>query len=433
MIPDTQQLRNTQHFCTRFYFSANAKEIIKLAQEKPIKLINKSFRSSDVIEQPSLTPLENTIKIRHLPRDNEERKSLLKQRSKETYRLTAWWLKQIHSTSTPLQERMTLFWHNHFTSDIKVVKWPQLMYRQNQLLRKHALGSFADLLKAIYKDPAMLIYLNGNKNTAAAANENFARELLELFTLGEGNYAEQDILSAAKAFTGWRYSYQNDEVVFSPKHHDQSIKHFLGHTGRFNADDIINILLDTPKTAEFIAKKFWSHFVSPTKPDQDYIQHWASLFRDSHYQIKSLLSSMMNSEPFWADLNRGTLIKSPIEMTTGLLNELELNHEIAYTKLSNINKKLGQQLFSPPDVKGWHGGKQWINNTTYVLRQQFIRSMTREHLGEMMQMNHFINELDINTIKTCLLSVPQTTPLDNTSDKKTQIMSLLSDPAYQLR
>ncbi|MEZ5450008.1 MAG: DUF1800 family protein [Thiolinea sp.] len=220
-------------------------------------------------------------------------------------RLYFWWLEQIHHSTNPLQERMTLFWHNHFTSSLQTVQWPQLMYRQNQLLRTHALGNFADLLHAIWGDPAMLIYLDGSKNPLRKPNENFARELLELFTLGEGHYSEADIVSAARAFTGWRYAVRRDEVEFVPKQHDNGNKQFLGRAGNFGAEDIINILLEQPRTAEFIAEKFWRHFINPGQPRHDVIVQWAKVFRESDYQVAALLRQVVASQPFWDQRNGG--------------------------------------------------------------------------------------------------------------------------------
>jgi uncharacterized protein (DUF1800 family) len=432
MNVNMQKQRDAKHFASRLYFSETLDGIVELSREKPIVSLQKAFTiPSEIVEQPKLTPLSEVVKLLDLPK--EKRNKPRQKRQKEKNLLSSWWLKQIHRTNNPLQERMALFWHNHFTTSARNVAWPQLMYRQNQLLRKHALGSFASLLRDIFKDPAMLIYLNGNKNVAKKPNENFARELLELFTLGEGHYTEQDVIEAAKAFTGWRYRVKQDDVILSLKRHDQGHKDFLGHSGRFDANDIVDILLDTPRTAEFIAEKFWHHFINPQQPDRDYISHWAMLFRDSNYQIKVLISAIVESDVFWAEANRGAFIKSPVELTVGLLNELGLDNFKAYRKLANINGKLGQRLFFPPDVKGWRGGKHWINNTTFVLRDQFIRKLSSEHIVEMMQMGHVLTNEKIERIQNHFLSLSPATPVDFSQSKQRQILSLLTDPAYQLK
>jgi uncharacterized protein (DUF1800 family) len=432
MNVNKQKQRDARHFCARLYFGGAANTIAELAKERSIDSLHKALMTpSRLVEQPNLTPLKEAVKVLDLPK--EKKSEFIKIRRQEKDRLTIWWLQQIHRTNNPLQERMTLFWHNHFTTSARSVQWSQLIFRQNELFRKHALGSFADLLRAIFKDPAMLIYLNGNKNVAKKPNENFARELLELFTLGEGHYTEQDVLEAARAFSGWRYRVRKDDVIFSLKHHDKGSKKFLGHSGRFDANDVIDILLDTPRTAEFIAEKCWQHFINPLIPDSDYIRHWAMLFRESGYQMKVLLSAIVESDVFWAEENRGAFIKSPVELTIGLLNELELDNFNAYLQLSRVNKKLGQRLFFPPDVKGWRGDKQWVNNTTFVLRDQFIRKLSTDHIEEMLQMEHSLMAESIDTIKNNLLPLSPATPINASQNKQQQLLSLLTDPVYQLR
>ncbi len=299
--------------------------------------------------------------------------------------LTSWWLEQIHKTEYPLLERMTIFWHSHFTSDIDKVTWPQFMLWQNQLLRQHALGSFADMLYAITRDPAMLMFLDSAQNLAKSPNENFARELLELFTLGAGHYSEQDVVNAARAFTGWRVDLKKGEFLFQNGYHDNNEKTFMGRTGNFDGNDILNILLQESRTAEYIAEKFWAEFINHDQPDAAVIKSWAAEFRDSGYDIKTLLRTVISSEVFWREQNRGVLIKSPIEFTIGLMRELGIQVD-EYEYLRRANQQLGQDLFRPPDVKGWRGGKQWITNTRLIRRYDLTSKLVSAHEGDKQNM-----------------------------------------------
>lgn len=374
--------------------------------------------------------------------------------------LAHWWLEQLRNTSYPLWERMTLFWHNHFTSSLDKVIWPQWMYKQHQLFRKHALGNFAELLHAIAKDPAMLIYLDGSKNISSSPNENFARELLELFTLGVGHYTEQDIVNVARAFSGWNMNLAAGEFLFRPEHHDSGRKTFLGRTGNFDGTDIINILLAEARTAEFIAEKLWKELVNYEQPDANLIKDWAAAFRNSGYDMKVLLLKILNSSVFWAASQRGVLIKSPIEFTIGLLRELQVPFE-EYSTLRIANQQLGQSLFYPPDVKGWRGGTTWINNTRLIRRYDLIPKLAAEHGKEIQTL---ISQLAAPVKTTTNTNKPNKTdqlfnswfPVETCSSNPTALadwllaispvsapnckqsadlvlLTLLKDPAYQLR
>ena len=376
--------------------------------------------------------------------------------------LTSWWLEHIHNTDYPLLERMTLFWHNHFTSDIDKVTWPQFMLRQNQLLRKHALGNFANLLHAITRDPAMLMFLDNAQNLAKSPNENFARELLELFTLGEGHYSEADIVSAARAFTGWRVDLKKGEFLFQKGHHDEEDKEFMGRRANLDGADIINILLQEPRTAEYIAEKFWAEFINNKTPDPLIIQSWAQSFRDSGYEIKALLKAVTHSQAFWAEENRGALIKSPLEFTVGMLRELNITLS-DYDYLRKANQQLGQDLFHPPDVKGWRGGTSWITNTRLIRRYDLISKLIAEHTGSkqnmleekiikprMMRPGGDISEKQISGVFRKLLDkmactankdgiaewlLPLAPIASPNCDQSLEAMflTLLKDPTYQLR
>lgn len=284
--------------------------------------------------------------------------------------LRNWWIEEMLATDQPLTERLVLFWHNHFTSSLQKVRFPPALFRQNALFRREAAGNFATLLHAVARDPAMLIYLDGMRSVAKKPNENFARELLELFTLGEGHFGEADIREAARAFTGWTVDRQTGAFATRPGQHDAGDKTFLGQAGRFGGDDIVAILLRQPRTAETIVEKMWREFVSPA-PDPAEVSRLAASFRRD-YEIRPLLRALLTSDAFRDPANRGTLIKSPVDLIVGTVHLLGLPVP-EKTQLARMMQGLGQGLFDPPNVRGWPGGEAWISSYTLLLRQQFLR------------------------------------------------------------
>jgi len=249
------------------------------------------------------------------------------------------------------------------------------MFQQNVTLRANALGNFADLLHAIARDPAMVIYLDNAQNRKGSPNENFAREVMELFTLGEGHYSEQDIKEAARAFTGWSLDRQTGQFVFRRFIHDDGVKTVLGRTGNFDGDQVLDILLEEPATAEFIVRKLWREFVSPD-PDEAAIRRIAKRFRDSRYDIKVALHSIFTSDAFYAGENRGVLVKSPIELVVGTLRQFDMKPGDT-TPFAVAAAGMGQNLFAPPNVKGWPGQETWINASTLLARKQFLERLFR--------------------------------------------------------
>ena len=305
----------------------------------------------------------------------EERKTFVRQQVREGLELRGWWVREMLATPSPLTERMTLFWHNHFVSAQPKVRISRLMYRQNVTLRAHALGNFGVFLHAIAKDPAMVVYLDSAQNRRGAPNENFAREVMELFTLGEGHYTEADVKEAARAFTGWSLDRETGTFVFRPRLHDDGIKTVLGRTGRLDGDAVLDSLLARPETSEFVVAKLWREFVSPD-PDPAEVARIARRFRDSGYEIKVALGALLTSDAFYAPANRGVLVKSPVELVVGTVRQLELAPESALP-FAVAAAGMGQNLFSPPNVKGWPGGETWINTTTLLARKQFLDRVTR--------------------------------------------------------
>ena len=289
--------------------------------------------------------------------------------------LRGWWITEMLTTPSPLTERMTLFWHNHFTSSLQKVRSSALIYRQNALLRQHALGNFASLLKAASKDPAMLVYLDSAVNRRGQPNENFAREVMELFTLGEGHYGEQDIREAARAFTGWTLDADTGEFAWRPGMHDGGMKTVLGRTGEFRGEEVLEILLARPETASFVVNKLWKEFVSPD-PEPARAKRIAAAFRESGYDIKVALRELLVSDEFYAGKNRGALVKSPVDLVIGTMRQFNVGYSDPLP-LALTLRALGQDLFSPPNVKGWPGGEAWINSTTLLARRQFLERLFR--------------------------------------------------------
>lgn len=287
--------------------------------------------------------------------------------------LRNWWVEEMLVTDRPLVERMTLFWHNHFTSSLEKVRYAPAMLRQNELFRREAFGNFGRLLKAVARDPAMLIYLDGVRSVARQPNENFARELLELFTLGEGHYTEADIRNAARAFTGWTVDRETGAFREHGQAHDAGQKTFLGRTGSFTGDDIVALLLKQPRTAELVIEKLWREFVS-LKPDPVEVKRLAAILRNGDYEMKPVLRALFLSPAFREPSTRGALIKSPVDLIVGSVRLLGLPVP-EKTQLVRMLQGLGQLPFNPPNVKGWAGGEAWITTYTLLLRQQFLRRM----------------------------------------------------------
>ena len=312
----------------------------------------------------------------------EDRKLFARDQVERGLALKAWWLGEMLGTDSPLTERMTLFWHNHFTSSLQKVRSTRLMYRQNALLRRHALGSYAELLHAASKDPAMLAYLDSATSRRGQPNENFAREVMELFTLGEGNYAERDIKEAARAFTGWSIDRENGDFMWRPFAHDDGAKTVFGRTGNFRGEDVIGLLLEQSATAEHIVGKLWREFVSP-QPDAAAVKRIAAGFRGSGYQIRGALRELLLSAAFWAPETRGVLVKSPVELVVGTLRQFDI--AIADPlPLALLLRNLGQDILSPPNVKGWPGGEAWITSQTLLARKQFLERLMRVDETRMM-------------------------------------------------
>ena len=283
--------------------------------------------------------------------------------------LRRWWLERMMNSPAPLLEKMTLFWHGHFATSVQKVKDGYWMWLQNDTLRRNALGNFATLVKAISRDPAMMIYLDLQQNREAHPNENWARELMELFTVGIGNYSEDDIRAAARAFTGYRIDMTTQQFRFARMEQDLGTKKFMGHTGPLNGDNVIDILVRQPACSRFISRKLWRFFVED-EPSQEIVDAIASRIRAHNFEMRPVLREIFSSAEFYSDRAMGTQIKSPLQyiVQTSKLLETQLPSPIV---VQNAMRQMGQILFAPPNVKGWDGGKDWITTSTLLFRYNF--------------------------------------------------------------
>jgi len=288
-----------------------------------------------------------------------------------------WMVRLVHSTR-PLQEKMTLFWHGVLTSGFSKVNSAGLMRRQNEFLRANALGDYGALLKGISKDAAMLIWLDGRGSKKQHPNENYARELMELFTIGEGNFTEQDVQEAARAFTGWRVSMEG-EVTFSRNAHDNGIKTFMGRSGRFKGDDIIDILLEQRATARFLCRKLFSYFAY-RNPEPAVIEALADLCQVTGYNIKALMRTILLSPEFSSRRAYRAIVRGPVDLVVGALRQWGLETDGQFP--AGAARAMGQDVFNPPNVAGWPGGPAWLNSANWLQRVNFANGFLARRRGD---------------------------------------------------
>lgn len=287
--------------------------------------------------------------------------------TERTRELIYWWLNLMRTQGYSFREKMVLFWHNHFVSEITKVELPQRMYWQNKLFRDYAFGNIIELTKKVTIDPAMLIYLDGIKSTKNEPNENYARELMELFTIGIGNYTEEDIHAGARALTGWRVNGLTS--YFTENRFDSSEKTFMEQTGNFNHEDIIDIIFSQHETANFFCRELYKEFVY-FQPDETFVTQLGDIFRNNNYEIKPVLSTLLKSILFHSDEVRGAKIKSPVELAVACMNQFKITTP-DYNYIRKVLESLQQELFSPPNVSGWDGDKKWISTITLPERNKF--------------------------------------------------------------
>ena len=290
----------------------------------------------------------------------------------ETNRVAYWWANRMLTSPRPLQEKMALFWHGHFASNEAKVRDYRKLLAQLELFQKQGLGNFRDLTVAVAQDPAMLTFLDAGVNIKGASNENFAREIMELFTMGVGHYTEKDIREAARAFTGWNYV--DLKFVVNKDQHDDGEKTFLGKTGRLDGVDVIDTIMQQPATADFIAGKIYRYFVredlSPALQKQ-----LGSLLRNGHYEITPFLEKIFLSRDFYCPASVGTQLKSPVQLAVSTYRKLGQKSLPGVPDFNSATGALGQQLFAPPTVAGWAGGQSWITPGLLLERGNFARDI----------------------------------------------------------
>ncbi len=369
----SNQLKN-QHLLWRAGFGPAVEQLPDLSKYTPKQFYKALVKASD--KKPEyidvaddylkglLMGIEEVGRQQKKELDPEQRK-MAQQKNREGVRnLNMYWMHEMVNTSSQLREKMAFFWHGHFACRNLNVFFQQGLL---DVIRRNALGNFGTMLKEVSKTAAMLNFLNNQQNRKDHPNENFAREVMELFTLGRGNYTENDIKEAARAFTGWSSNIKG-EFVFRKFQHDAGSKTVLGRTGNFEGGDVLNILLEEKQTARYISQKIYKFFVNE-KPDAQKIEWLADRFYKSDYDIAKLMEDIFTSDWFYEEKNIGAQIKSPVELLVGIQRMLpmKLENEEALMLLQRV---LGQLLFYPPNVAGWPGGKTWIDSSSLMMRMR---------------------------------------------------------------
>ena len=368
------QFRN-HHLLWRAGFGPKAEDLQALQKISSRELFAQMLRASSKspeyinVASNSLDGLFKGIlqegKIQEL---TKEQKQQIRRESRDAIKnLNLRWLNEMVNSEAQLREKMAFFWHGHFANrEINIFFQQQLL----DIIRRNALSDFGTLLSEVSKSAAMLSFLNNQQNHRQHPNENFAREVMELFTLGRGNYTEQDIKEAARAFTGWGFNL-NGEFVFRRQLHDTGSKTVFGKTGNFDGDDIIAMLLENHQTSKFITRKILRFFVND-QPDEELVSKLGNDFYQSGYDIKKLMSGIFQSAWFYAPGNTGVKIKSPVELLVGIRRMLPMEFEQEQVQLL-YQRLLGQMLFYPPNVAGWPGGRNWIDSSSLMYRLRLPR------------------------------------------------------------
>jgi uncharacterized protein (DUF1800 family) len=349
-------LKKVGHLYRRAGFGATWAELESGLRDGPEKTIAALLKGSEEKADPAMDQIKEGVR-----------------QSNSGQQLAAWWLYRILYSPNPLREKMTLFWHNHFATSNAKVRNAGFMLQQYDLMRRHALGSFRALLREMSTDQAMMVWLDIRDSKKGMPNENYARELMELFSLGIGHYTEKDIREAARAFTGW--SLRLEETVYTAAQHDEGDKTVLGQTGNWKPDDIVRICLEQPSASTFIVGKLYQFLVSETVPAApELLAPLAEQFRKSDYDFGELVATVLRSNLFFSPSVYRTRVKAPVDFAQGIVRALE--GRLGTTALAQALEGLGQNLFHPPSVKGWDGGPAWLNGQTLLFRQNLALALT---------------------------------------------------------
>jgi uncharacterized protein (DUF1800 family) len=317
---------------------------------------------------PDLTRAERQRAIQSLAPEAKRQAQQAEQRAQNQHliELRGWWLNRMATGPRPFQEKMVLFWHGHFATSFDKVRDAYFMWRQNELFRRLGTDYWLRLLTEAGKDPAMLIWLDQAQSRKEHPNENYAREVMELFSLGEGHYTEKDVTEGARALTGWSLDRQTEQFIYRPFFHDNNDKTFLGLTGNLNGDDMMAQIVKQPQAARFITAKLWNFFAGQPPPD-DLNNALADAFVENARCFKPFLRVMFSSQEFYSDSIIRNQVKSPVQWLVGTARMLQSDLPPGFISAAII-RSLGQDLFAPPNVKGWDGGITWITTNTLLER-----------------------------------------------------------------
>lgn len=356
------ELRNIYHLYRRAAFGISPSEAKKLTSRSREEVVDALFTESENISPLTMDLSEFDAFFENGMQGRlKEFRKIIRKNAPRHIDYNAAWFQRLCRPSEALNERMTLFWANHFVCRDQVIYYAVQYYN---ILRKNALGNFKEFTKEVAEAPSMMKYLNTNSNRKNHPNENFARELMELFTLGTGHYTEEDIKEAARAFTGYG-SRMNGAFFLNPRQHDYGIKQFMGWNADLDGDDIINIICQKRECAEFICRKIYGYFVN-TVINEDHVMQMADVFYKD-YDISKLMRFVFTSEWFYAEENIGTKIKSPVDLLTSIYQVVPFEFEKPKQQLF-VQRLMGQALLEPPNVAGWPGGRNWINTNTLMVR-----------------------------------------------------------------
>jgi uncharacterized protein (DUF1800 family) len=457
--------RQIKHLYARAGFGIRFEDLHDQENRSIKKTVKKLFKDSEVI-QP-LAALNENIDLRPkpaAPQTDDEKRALQEERNKQEKALNDAWIKQLSESNAQLREKMTLFWHNHFACNIGNAYYEQEL---NNIQRTNALGNFKTLLLQVSQTPAMLQFLNNQQNQKNHPNENYARELMELFTLGRGNYTEQDIKESARSFTGWAYNGKTGTFAFNPKVHDEGQKTFLGKTANYCGEDILDIITDNKQTAVFICTKLYRYLVNDT-PDATHINQMADVFYNAKYEITPLLQFVFLSDWFYDEKNVGNLVKSPVDFLVGLNRQFYISYQNPDVMMQ-FQRTLGQVLFRPPNVAGWPGGRSWIDSSSLMYRMKipstilnaglidftgkatpedeaYLASQKKQQLNVIKKVqatpdwDKFLHDIPPNTSPAQIAQFMLEPKLDKTvtdevntsTDMKATIIQIVSTPEYQL-
>ena len=455
-------IKHTRHLYARAGFGIRFEDLKQVEGLSVKQAVDRLFSQSEQIDEANI--IAGNINYKDFLTANEgTKKMFLQEQRQQEKALNIDWINKMSTTDAELREKMTLFWHNHFACRTLNAWYAQQL---NNIQRKNALGNFKTLLLEVSKSPAMLQFLNNQQNQKNHPNENFARELMELFTIGRGNYTETDVKESARAFTGWSFT-KDGEFKARPLLHDAGQKIFLGQTGNFDGDDIINMLLAKKETAHFICNKLYKYFVNET-PDAGRVNAMADVLYAGNYEIKPLLTYVFNADWFYQDINTGNLIKSPIEFIVGLNRQFYITYQNPDVVLQ-FERALGQVLFYPPNVAGWPGGRNWIDSSSLMYRlkipstvlnggvidfsgkvdpedEAFIATTHRQKEAVATKVQATVDWNKFNSqisSKTTHLSIAQTILhteinaslleiINRTTDTQSLVIELVSTPEYQM-